>query len=181
MKKLFTVVTAILICSLTYGQDYIRSNKIDNGTHIIEAYPSMFQHQTEQYLLCWNYMEANGNELYYLSILCSDQVAPWHVKPGDKAYLRLLLESDYHEITALLDATPERYTTADGSTKYRTLASYLIPQSLYDSLYKGFDRFLIKAHMQKNNADVSIAVEMPFSAIEHMLKSYLDIMNASGK
>lgn len=181
MKRFVLICAFILLTISLNAQEYIKSNRIDNGTRIIEAYPSMFEHQTEQYLLCWNYISKSGSEVYYLSILCNDQVAPWYVKPGDKAYLRLLNERDYHEITALLDAEPEEYISTDGTKKYRTLASYMIPSSMFNSLYKGFDRFLLKVKLQSNNADVSIAVEMPFSAIEHMLMSYLDIMIASGK
>ena len=181
MKRLVILMMAMIFLSWpSNAQKYIRNDSHSNGSHIIEAYPSMFEHQTEQYLLCWNYIESQGNEIYYLSILCNDQVAPWYVSPGDKAYLRLLQETNYVEITALLDATPEKYISS-GETKYRTLASYMIPKSLYDSLYKGFDRFLLEVKMQNNNAPVKIAVELPFSAIEHMLMSYLDIMITSGK
>lgn len=181
MKRFALLCAFIFLAICLNAQEYIKSNRVDNGTHIIEAYPSMFEYQTEQYLLCWNYISNNRHEMYYLSILCNDQVAPWYVQPGDKAYLRFLNETSYHEITALLDAEPEEYISNNGKKKYRTLASYMIPSSMFDSLYKGFDRFLLKVKLQSNDADVSIAVEMPFSAIEHMLMSYLNIMVASGK
>lgn len=182
MKRLLTILILLLVFMTTLqAQEHIRSNTHRDGMHTIEAYPSMFEHQTEQYLLCWNYISSQGVEAYYISIFCNDQVAPWYVSAGDKAYIKLLMAEEYTEISALLDAQPEKYTSTDGSTKYRTLATYRIAPDQYDLFYKGFDRFILDVKMQSNNVPVRIAVKMPFSAVEHMLMSYLDIMIASGR
>ena len=144
MKRLALLAIFSMLSLSVFAQKYIKNNYHDNGSHIIDTYPSMFAHQTEQYFLGWNYISTETTEMYYLTVLCNDQVAPWYVKPGDKAFIRLLNQEDYHEITALLDAEPEEYTSTDGTKKYRTIVSYMIPTSLYESLYKGFDRFLLK-------------------------------------
>lgn len=180
--KRFMLLVAIIATSLNVtAQEYIKSDKTADGIRNVETLPSIFEHQTELYLTAWNYIGAKEKNVdnYYIAIMCSEQVAPWNVAAGDKAYLGLLMENEYIELTALMDAEPEAYTTSSG-TMYRTMAYYLIPKSAYDKLYKGFDRFKIDVKV-KNTTPVTLAVKLPFSAVEHMLMSYLDIMITTGR
>lgn len=182
MKRIVLIIVIAIVSALNASsQDYIKKDKIVDGIRNVEAVPSMFEHQTEQYLLVWNYMgsKSRGIDSYYLVVLCNDQVAPWNVSAGDKLYLGVLLDSEYIELTALMDAEPEAYATESG-TKYRTMAYYMIPESAYDKLYKGFDRFKIDVKV-KNITPVTLAVKLPYSAVEHMLMSYLDIMVTTGR
>lgn len=180
--KRFILLVAFIAASLNASaQEYIKSDKTADGFRNVEALPAIFEHQTELYLTAWNYAGSPSNNVdhYYIAIMCNDQVAPWNIAAGDKAYLGLSLEDEYVEVTALLDAKPEAYET-DSGTMYRTIGYYIIPKSAYDKLYKGFDRFKIDVRVN-NTTPVTLAVKLPFSAIEHMLMSYLDIMIATGR
>lgn len=182
MKNLFLAIAIIAAGAFNASaQEYIKSNSTVDGVHTIESFPAIFQHQTEGYLLTWNYINSlDANiEGYYLAVMCSEQAAPWNVSAGDKLYLGLVLENEYIELTALTDAAPTSYETITG-TKYRTLAYYIVPPTEYDELYKGFDRFKIDVKVN-NTTPVTLAVKLPFTAVEHMLMSYLDIMIASGR
>lgn len=182
MKRFITsIVLLILTCLTLVAQNYISKDKTIDGVRTIEAHPSVFEHQTEQYVLSWNYTKSDsrGIEGYYLAILANDQVAPWSITAGDKLQLGLIQQSEYIELVALMDASPEAYETPNG-TKYRTMAYYIVPSSEYSKLFKGFDRFKIDVKV-RNIAPVTLAVKLPFSAIEHMLMSYLDIMIVTGR
>ena len=182
MKKLATLIVMLVVaCSTLEAQNYIRKDKTINGVRTIEATPSIFEHQTEQYALSWNYTksDSNGIEGYYLAILANDQIAPWNIKAGDKLLVGTIQQNEYIELVALMDASPEAYETPSG-TKYRTMGYYIIPQSAYDKLFKGFDRFKIDVRV-KNITPITLAVKLPFSAVEHMLMSYLDIMIVTGR
>lgn len=181
MKRLILFIAIMAIALNVSAQDYIKSDKTADGFRNVETTPAIFEHQTELYLTAWNYAGAPSRNVdsYYIAIMCSDQIAPWNISAGDKAYLGLLMEDEYVEITALLDAEPEAYETSEG-TKYRTLGYYVIPKSAYDKLYKGFDRFKIDVRVN-NTTPITLAVKLPFSAIEHMLMSYLEIMIVTGR
>ena len=181
MKRFIVFVTIIVASLNVNAQEYIKSDTTSDGIRNVEAMPSIFSHQSEQYLLAWNYVNAENRNVdnYYLSVFCSDQAGPWNVSAGDKMYLGLIMEDEYIELTALMDAAPEAYETTNG-TKYRTLAYYMISKEDYGKLYKGFDRFKIDVKVN-NTVPITLAVKLPFTAIEHMLMSYLDIMIATGR
>ena len=181
MKRLILLVAILTTTLNATAQDYIKSDKTADGIRNVEALPAIFEHQTELYLTAWNYIGSKSQNVdnYYLAIMCSEQVAPWNVSAGDKAYLGLLMEDEYIEVTALMDAKPESYATSSG-TLYRTMAYYLIPKSAYDKLYKGFDRFKIDVRV-KNTTPITLAVKLPFSSVEHMLMSYVEIMSETGR
>ena len=186
MKRIIIVALLAVACVSSSAQDYnaqdyIKKDRIINGVRDVEAIPALFQHQSEGYALSWNYLGAKdqGVDNYYLAIFSADQAAPWNVAAGDKAYLGLALENEYIEVSALMDAAPEAHETPYG-TKYSTMAYYLIPESAYDKLYKGFDRFKIDVRV-KNSVQITLNVKLPFSAMEHMLMSYLYIMMETGR
>lgn len=182
MKKL-SLILAVFFTSIISlnAQEYIKEDVTANGFRNVETHPAIFEHQTELYLMAWNYISSPANNVdhYCLSIFCSDQAAPWNVSAGDKLQIGLLLSDEYVELKALMDAEPESYET-DNGTKYRTLAYYVIPKSAYEKLYTGFDRFKIDVRVN-NSVPITLAVKLPFSSVEHMLMSYLDIMIASGR
>ena len=181
MKRFILLVTIVVASLNINAQEYIKSDTTSDGIRNVEAIPSIFSHQSEHYLLAWNYINNENSNVdnYYLSVFCCDQAAPWNVSAGDKMYLGLLMEDEYIELTALMDAAPKAYETTNG-IKYRTLAYYIISKEDYDKLYKGFDRFKINVKVN-NTVPITLAVKLPFTAVEHMLMSYLDIMIASGR
>lgn len=181
MKRLILLIAIFVASFNVFAQEYIKTDKTNNGVRTVESVPSIFEHQTELYLMGWNYIGSKSTNVdnYYLAIMCSDQAAPWNIAAGDKAYLGLMLQDEYVEITALMDSEPEAYETSSG-TKYRTLGYYLISKTDYDKLYKGFDRFKIDVRV-KNTTPITLAIKLPFTASEHMLMSYLDIMIATGR
>lgn len=181
MKRIVLIISIIAFSLNAVAQEHIIKDETSDGLRNVETMPTIFQHQTELYLLGWNYLgsKSQNSEHYFIAIMCSEQIAPWNVRTGDKAYLGLLLENEYIELTALADAEPEEYSSESG-TLYRTIAYYLIPAAAYDKLFKGFDRFKIDVRV-KNTTPVTLAVKLPFSAVEHMLMSYLDIMVTTGR
>lgn len=181
MKKFILIIAALIAFYHANAQQYIENDVTNNGVRHIIAKPAIFYHQSELYILAWNYLNSADKNVdnFCLSVSCYDQAAPWNVSAGDKIYLGELLENKYIELTALMDAAPEAYETENG-IKYKTSAYYFIPKNYYDKLYKGFDRFKIDVKV-KNKVPVTLDVKLPYSAIEHMLLSYLDIMIATGR
>lgn len=181
MKKIILAILLSLAALPMVGQEYkyIKSDVKTTDGRIVETYPCAFDHQTEQYLLCLNYMRSGSQEVYYLSILSNDQVAPWYILPGDKAYVQLL-DEDPIQLVSILDAKPETYQV-NGVNKYRVLTSYIIPSNSYDKLFKGFNKFKIDVRMSSNDKQTSIFVRMPFDCVEHVVMSYLELMSATGR
>ena len=181
MRRAALFVLLTLACLTSAAQNYICTDKTTNGVRTVEADPCIFEHQTEQYLMSWNYTKSDAQDVegYFLKILSNDQIAPWNVRAGDKLLVGLLLEDEYIELVALMDASPEAYETSAG-TKYRTMAYYIIPPTEYEKLFKGIDRFKMDVKV-RNVAPVTLAVKLPYHAVEHMLMSYLQVMMASGR
>lgn len=180
-KVILSIAVAVLFSFVSSAQNYISKNATANGYRNVETTPAIFEHQTEQYVMSWNYIKDEGSntEYYYLTVMSNDQSAAWNVSIGDKLYLGLVLEDEYIELSSFMEATPEAYETPYG-TKYRTLAYYLIPSTAYDKLFKGFDRFKMDVRVN-NSVPVRLAVKLPYSSIEHMLMSYLEMMIATGR
>jgi benzoyl-CoA reductase/2-hydroxyglutaryl-CoA dehydratase subunit BcrC/BadD/HgdB len=181
MKKLITLVAIIASIASINAQEYqkyIKNDRIVEGIRIVEGTPATFVGHNEIYMIAWNYLSSPSDNVdeYYMSLYCSQGKDTWSIAAGDKLYLGIALEDEYIELIALTDADPE---PIDG-IKYSIRANFLVPKTSYDKLYKGIDRLKITTRVNKSTPTI-LDVRMPFSAIEHMLMSYLHIMMATGR
>ena len=173
MKRILILLLALMPFAVN-AQEYIQSDTQTANGRTIQMKPIPFFSRGKLYVAGHNYMKSNGTELYYTTIVCTEETSKWNVGIGDTATFHMLQGKDI-QCKTIIESSCEQ----NKDSTYMITVVYITPM---DQVHDMLDVIQsISINKTENGEKVTTSISVDFDTASALMMSYLELLSKTGR
>lgn len=169
MKRILILLLALMPIMVN-AQEYIDMDQSTATGRTVVTKPATIISGDDAYLMRFVYSKLGDNEMYYTTLIFSNQESAWIIAPNSIGTFHMASGKDI-KLKTLIDSESQRQSNG----KYMITSSYIIPTNNAQDMLDALLRISVKT----SSGDITIPID--FDTASFLMMSYLELLSKTGR